>query len=207
MLQVAAVHPLGQFAVGSGTHFLHRHTGQNIHRHAAAPQHEVVLGQDIIQAMQIHGQDIHIQGLGQGERPLVEAADVTIRRACSFGKDHNTVAPTHQVLQMGKVLVVAVGHGTELRRVNDHAIVGIVPHPVVGQHDNLGRQLHQGHQIQVGLVVADDDGRTVECLPLPASFAETDTGHPADDEMSNALQQPMIEALPMPPPLQRTVYQ
>ena len=207
MVHVFLVHPAGEFAVSGGAHLLHRHTGQDVHRHAASAQHEVMLGQDVVESVQAHGQDVHVQGLGQGEGSFVEASYLSVAGAGAFREDDDAVSAPHQVLQMGEIAVVAVGDGTELRRVDDHAVVGVTPHPVVGQDDDAGRQLHQGHQVQVRLVVADDDGGPAEGLVFAAPLPETHAGHAADDETGDALQQPVIEGLTVPPPLQRAVYQ
>ena len=106
----------------------------------AGAQHDVALGHYVVVAVEVDGQDVGSALAGQGEGSLVEAAETAVDGAGAFREQHDGVAARHEGLELGQVGVEAVIGREELGIAYDGAVDGVAPHPVVGEHHQLGRE-------------------------------------------------------------------
>ena len=146
---------------------------------------DVGLGHDVVGSVEEDGEDVDVELLSQEEGAFVEAADGAVGGACAFGEYHYGIAPVDKVFQLGQVGLVAVADGVELGVADDGAVDGVVPHPVVGEDDHLGGEHKHADEVEMGLVVADDDGGALEgfaggVLHLVAHIGEQPHGEAAE---------------------------
>lgn len=115
-------------------------------------------------AVQEYGQYVQMQLLREVECSSMESLNMAVRGSGTFRKDNDGVSSPYQIRQSVDVLLQTVGDGVELGISYDQSVDGVAMYPVVCQYDEFGAKHQNTHQIEVRLMVADDDGRLLECL-------------------------------------------
>ncbi len=106
-----------------------------------------------------------MQLLGQVEGALVETTHRAIRRACSLGEKRHRIALLDTLTQALGKLFVAIGCMVAVGIAHDAPEEGRVPHPAVGHQHQPRCRREQEQDINKGLVVGDQYGRTLKLLP------------------------------------------
>ena len=125
-----------------------------------------MLGQSVAETVDVERQDGQSQLPGGDEGAPVEALDPAVRAPRPLGEDDDGIAPRHEVLHMGEVLLQPLHHRVELRLPDQIAVERAVPDPFVRHKDHLRMQGDDGQDVEVRLVVADIHRRLGEILSV-----------------------------------------
>ena len=133
----------------------------------------------------------------------MESQDMAVGRTCPLGKNHDRIAFTY-LLCYGICHLARVGNREIVGIANHDTIKGIMPHPVLRQYNQLWRQHHDGHKVEVRLMVADNDRRPLESLSVGINKAESGSRDVVHHKSGPSLQYAMIfQLVPVGFPAQR----
>ena len=155
---------------------------------------ERLLGQHLSEILDQYGYDIQLKLFGQEESTTMETLDVTIGRTGAFGEYHHRIA-------LSDLFCDILGHllGFQDREIvgiaDDDAIERIMPDPVLGQYNQVGCQHHDGHQVEVRLVVANNHRWFLEGLSMWVVVRESGARHMIDDKTGLTLQDAVVSPL------------
>ena len=96
-----------------------------------------------------HRNDIYLQLLGEVECSAMKAEDRAIGRSCAFGEDHDGITAVYGVAQTVDHLFDTARDGIKVGISDQSSVKRRVPHPIVRQNNEFGREHHDTHQIKV----------------------------------------------------------